>query len=570
MNRIFAVAGLLACLGTTPARATPPLPPPSAPLVCTEWTLFGPGSGFPTRRVNALAAGDGVVWAGTDFGLAHSTREGWRRVGTGDGLPSEQVQDLALAPNGVLWVATAAGLASVTPGRVDAYRARDSALPSDMVYAVRAGRDQVWVATAGGAARLRPATGTWTVWEAGQHGLPLGGVVALDVAAGQLFAAPAPGGLLVARLPGRAWVAAGQGAQALGLSSEPVEALLAVPARGGPTGEDPVWVGGPWGLARLHAAGARRVHASPVASGGLHHSDGVVYSAGPGGLIAFAGTHIFRYRAGPAGPKLLLSGRSQSAGTQVALRSSVPSSPLSAVVVASGALWVATGEGLGWCQPTDADRRLAGEVMAGPPFEGAADSIASAPREPPQGRARRGRRRTARVGVLLPAPGAAAPTWLPGLRAALQPTGDEAPSLTLEPPARPLRSWPGMVGGQAARLLFDRRVELLVSPAKGLPLPELAPLLARARIPLVVVGLPAPPAGERSSHWIVSTPGAPADATGQAVGAWIGRVWAATSRRGGGADLATRLRAEPLLPPAEAVSSDGASSADGPVPPRLP
>jgi len=75
------------------------------------WTTY-PGDP-PLDQVNALvAANDGTIWAGTyDQGVVRFDGQSWTGYTTAEGLPSNRVFELRLAPDGRLWAITDLGLA---------------------------------------------------------------------------------------------------------------------------------------------------------------------------------------------------------------------------------------------------------------------------------------------------------------------------------------------------------------------------------------------------------------------------------------------------------------------------
>ena len=80
-------------------------------------------------------AGDaqGAVWVATGGGgLTRVTDGGSNRYTTRDGLPSDTVLSLSLAPDGALWIGTASGLSRLEQGRFSNYTTADG-LPHDIV-----------------------------------------------------------------------------------------------------------------------------------------------------------------------------------------------------------------------------------------------------------------------------------------------------------------------------------------------------------------------------------------------------------------------------------------------------
>lgn len=128
------------------------------------WTL---ADGIPHlaplgANLGALAFdSEGQPWLGTwNSGLLTRTDERWRTITMAEGLPSNTVRDVVVAPDDSVWVATPTGVAR-RDGAVWTVHAMAQGLPSDDVraLAVEAG-GAIWAATAAGAARFDGAT--WT------------------------------------------------------------------------------------------------------------------------------------------------------------------------------------------------------------------------------------------------------------------------------------------------------------------------------------------------------------------------------------------------------------------------
>jgi len=85
-----------------------------------DWMTYGVGNGLAGRTVQALAAGEGKVFAGTNAGLTVIVLEGdaalervgnWHRYTESKGLPSSAIGALLLMDD-TLWIGTSAGLSS--------------------------------------------------------------------------------------------------------------------------------------------------------------------------------------------------------------------------------------------------------------------------------------------------------------------------------------------------------------------------------------------------------------------------------------------------------------------------
>ncbi len=108
----------------------------------------------------------GVVWAGTwGAGLSRFDGKVWRHLTVADGLPGNHVFMLQLDPAGVLWIGTDQGLARMTPAgpsgeaRFDVLTTHDG-LYGNAVFSMTTGADgSRWVGSYGGVARLQLQAG---------------------------------------------------------------------------------------------------------------------------------------------------------------------------------------------------------------------------------------------------------------------------------------------------------------------------------------------------------------------------------------------------------------------------
>ncbi len=193
--------------------------------------------GPPGARITALAVAEGGpeagLWVGTfERGVGARLAGSWSSYGTGDGLPSAEVNALTFH-RGVLWVATNAGPAFFSDGQFVRHP-RLGALRGKAATALLSDGDALWIGTASGVTRLGP---DGAVRRTGvRDGLINGHVYALAAAADRVWAGTLGGLSAVPReggpVPGElAPVLAGPG----GLSHAWVNALL--------TRGDEVWVG---------------------------------------------------------------------------------------------------------------------------------------------------------------------------------------------------------------------------------------------------------------------------------------------------------------------------------------
>ncbi|MDP6775351.1 MAG: two-component regulator propeller domain-containing protein [Candidatus Latescibacteria bacterium] len=140
------------------------------------WTTYTAEDGLLETDVRAGALGtDGTLWFGTASGLYRFDGGVWDAVALPTALANAVVSDLAYGsgPAAGLWVATDRGLARLTHGNWSTHGQTDG-LPSEQINRLAAAPDNsLWAATEGGAARL---DGTrWT------HVRDPGGLPALSV-----------------------------------------------------------------------------------------------------------------------------------------------------------------------------------------------------------------------------------------------------------------------------------------------------------------------------------------------------------------------------------------------------
>jgi ligand-binding sensor domain-containing protein/serine phosphatase RsbU (regulator of sigma subunit) len=140
-----------------------------------RFTTFDTGN-TPELRHNvvlALAAGQGgELWIGTYGGGLYRHQGGvFKRFSMADGLPSDHVRAVYLAPGGALWIGTTGGLAKIEGEELTALTTQGG-LPSDRVMSIIEDHEgSLWVGTSGGGvARRRREDGVFTRFGA-EHGL---------------------------------------------------------------------------------------------------------------------------------------------------------------------------------------------------------------------------------------------------------------------------------------------------------------------------------------------------------------------------------------------------------------
>jgi ligand-binding sensor domain-containing protein len=305
------------------------------------------------ESIRALVRQGDILWAATEGGLLrwNTTTLVYDRLTAADGLGSDRVNGVAIAPDGTVWAATAGGLSRYAPGRqagvgwlTHTRENTDRGLVDDEVLAVAVdGQGRIWAGTAHGLCRLTPDVddlgGTWSTISAeglsairvhalqtdGQGRVWVATSAGLFRAEGDVLHAEEAGGLLsdaaIAALGvdggGRLWVAAQDGPL---VHFEPRgEQWIAVP-EGRPAGEvmalaagntsERMWVAAGGGLGRVHLVGR-----SPAAAWQALALPKAVADAGvtaltldeSGVLWVGTGNGLFRYweiwNRDPAGPE---------------------------------------------------------------------------------------------------------------------------------------------------------------------------------------------------------------------------------------------------------------------------
>jgi PAS domain S-box-containing protein len=111
------------------------------------FTTFSMQDGLPSNELRSVAvAPGGIVWAGSSVGLARLEAGRFVTLTTDDGLPSNNILALHTDPDGVVWIGTDRGLASAKEGRITNHA---RAHPGELDDAIRAitggGRPGLWL-----------------------------------------------------------------------------------------------------------------------------------------------------------------------------------------------------------------------------------------------------------------------------------------------------------------------------------------------------------------------------------------------------------------------------------------
>jgi len=123
---------------------------------------------LPSNTVYAVYAGADCSWFATGAGLAYNQGTEWKVYGYADGLPADEIFDVAVCPNGDVWVATWLGAARMRGEEVETFGSAQG-LPSNFVYGLTYDGAKMWFATDRGLARFDDPG--FTVFK-GSTGLP--------------------------------------------------------------------------------------------------------------------------------------------------------------------------------------------------------------------------------------------------------------------------------------------------------------------------------------------------------------------------------------------------------------
>jgi len=122
------------------------------------WKMFTTHEGLSSDYIRAIADdNEGNLWIGTERGGLNRLRDGqftiFRRQDK-DGLPSDNVSSLLVDGQGVLWAGTSSGLARYYQGHWTTYSTRQG-LSSDRIgYLVEDGLGYLWIGSNGGLMRV--------------------------------------------------------------------------------------------------------------------------------------------------------------------------------------------------------------------------------------------------------------------------------------------------------------------------------------------------------------------------------------------------------------------------------
>ena len=112
----------------------------------------------PNYIVSLAVDSDGIVWAGTwGGGLSRYDGKNWTQYTVTEGLPGNHVFMLHIDPKGLLWIGTNNGLAKMKNGKFEVLTTQDG-LFSNAVFSMTTTRDgTLWVGSFGGVAKIKPS-----------------------------------------------------------------------------------------------------------------------------------------------------------------------------------------------------------------------------------------------------------------------------------------------------------------------------------------------------------------------------------------------------------------------------
>lgn len=146
-------------------------------------TYYKSNSGLPSNNVNALAVTtDGSLWVGTDSGLVQFKNGLWKIVYQNNDLLKGHISTLVSSADGSLWVGTLDGLVQINHDRLKTYDTENSALLDNRIISLALDSDgAIWVGTlSGGLAKLQDRV--WQVFTEEKGNLPSNRINALAIA----------------------------------------------------------------------------------------------------------------------------------------------------------------------------------------------------------------------------------------------------------------------------------------------------------------------------------------------------------------------------------------------------
>jgi ligand-binding sensor domain-containing protein len=190
---------------------------------------------LPDNTVYGLYGGPDSSWFATNGGLAYNRGTEWKIYDYSNGMPADEIFDVAVCPNGDVWAASWLGAARLRGEEIQKFGTGEG-LPSSFIYHVVCDGAKVWFATDRGLARFDDPG--FTVFKGGS-GLP--GIDVRDVYA------VGPDRVWVGCIGGAAYYDHGTIREYTTVKTGlPSSNIYAVAARG-----DEVWIGSDAGVSLL-------------------------------------------------------------------------------------------------------------------------------------------------------------------------------------------------------------------------------------------------------------------------------------------------------------------------------
>jgi ligand-binding sensor domain-containing protein len=108
---------------------------------------------LPSNTVYGLYAGPDCSWFATNSGLAYNRGTEWKIYNYANGMPADEIFDVAVCPNGDVWAVSWLGAARLRGEEIQKFGAGEG-LPSSFIYHLAYDGAKVWFATDRGLARF--------------------------------------------------------------------------------------------------------------------------------------------------------------------------------------------------------------------------------------------------------------------------------------------------------------------------------------------------------------------------------------------------------------------------------
>jgi signal transduction histidine kinase/ligand-binding sensor domain-containing protein len=121
------------------------------------WKFFTTRDGLSANQVRAIAdSADGDIWIGTDGGGLNRLHAGkFTAFGKTNGLPSDNISSLYLDRDGVLWAGTSSGLIRYENGAWTIFSRREGLVSENVGYLVEDGQGYLWIGSNAGLMRVK-------------------------------------------------------------------------------------------------------------------------------------------------------------------------------------------------------------------------------------------------------------------------------------------------------------------------------------------------------------------------------------------------------------------------------